>query len=73
MPVPVARAVAAIGEGISKLTRRPPLAPRGQLHYFLWQARPDSSRAQRELGWQPTPLEEGVRRTLSAMGLLEDS
>jgi dihydroflavonol-4-reductase len=73
MPVPVARAVAAVGEGISKLTRRPPLAPRGQLHYFLWQARPDSSKAQRELGWQPTPLEEGVRKTLSAMGLLEDS
>jgi dihydroflavonol-4-reductase len=73
MPVPVARAVAAVGEGISKLTRRPPLAPRGQLHYFLWQARPDSSKAQRELGWQPTPLEDGVSKTLSTMGLLEAS
>ena len=71
MPVPIARAVAALGEGISKVTRGPPLAPRGQLHYFLWQARPDSSKAQRELGWQPTPLEDGVRKTLSAMGLLD--
>jgi dihydroflavonol-4-reductase len=73
MPVPVARATAAVGEGISRIIRRPPLLPRGQLTYFLWQGHPDSSRAQRELGWQPTPLEEGVRRTLSAMGLLESA
>jgi nucleoside-diphosphate-sugar epimerase len=70
MPVPVARAFAAIGEGISRVTRRPPMLGRGQLHYFLWQARADSSKAQRELGWAPTPLEEGVRRTLAASGLL---
>jgi dihydroflavonol-4-reductase len=43
---------------------------RGQLTYFLWQARPDSSKAQRELGWQPTPLADGVRRTLEEMDLL---
>jgi dihydroflavonol-4-reductase len=73
MPIPVAHAVAAIGEGISKVTRRPPLAPRGQLHYFLWQAHPDSSKAQRELGWKTTPLDDGVRQTLSAMGMLETS
>jgi dihydroflavonol-4-reductase len=71
MPVPVAHVVSAITEGISRVTRRPPLAPRGQLHYFLWQGHPDSSKAQRELGWRTTPLEEGVRRTLHAMGLLE--
>ncbi len=71
MPVPVAHAVSALTEGISKLTRRPPLAPRGQLHYFLWQARPDSSKAGRELGWRTTPLEEGVAKTLATMGLLE--
>jgi dihydroflavonol-4-reductase len=71
MPVPVARALAGVGEGVSRLIRRPPLLPRGQLHYFLWQARPDSSKAQRELGWKTTPLDEGLRRTLGAMGLLE--
>jgi dihydroflavonol-4-reductase len=71
MPVPVAHAVSAITEGISKVTRRPPLAPRGQLHYFLWQVRSDSSKAQRELGWKTTPLDEGVRRTLRSMGLLD--
>jgi dihydroflavonol-4-reductase len=71
MPVPVARAASALTEGISKLTRRRPLIPRGQLHYFLWRARPDSSKAQRELGWRPTPLEDGIRRTLGEMGLLD--
>jgi nucleoside-diphosphate-sugar epimerase len=71
MPVPVARAIAAVGAGISRVIRRPPLLPKGQLTYILWQARPDSSKAQRELGWQPVPLEEGVRETLAAMGLLD--
>lgn len=72
MPVPIARAVASIGAGVSRVIRRPPLLPKGQLTYILWQARPDSSKAQRELGWRTTPLDEGVRRTLNAMGLLED-
>jgi dihydroflavonol-4-reductase len=73
MPVPVARAFAGVGEGISRLIRRPPMLARGQLHYFLWQARPDSSKAQRELGWHPTPLEEGIRRTLEGLALLDRS
>jgi nucleoside-diphosphate-sugar epimerase len=73
MPVPVARAIATTGEGISRVIRRPPLLPRGQLKYFLWQARPDSSKAQRNLGWRPTNLEEGVRITLTEMGLLGTS
>src|SRR3954447_23420456 len=73
MPVPVARAIAAVGEGVSRVIRRPPLLPRGQLTYFLWQGRPDSSKAQRELGWETTPLDEGVRKTLNAMDLLETS
>jgi dihydroflavonol-4-reductase len=71
MPVPVARALASVGEGISRVIRRPPLLPKGQLTYFLWQARPDSSKAQKELGWRTTPLEDGVRETLGSMGLLE--
>jgi dihydroflavonol-4-reductase len=73
MPIPVAKAVATIGAGVSRVIRRPPLMPKGQLTYILWQARPDSSKAQRELGWETTPLDEGVHRTLNAMGLLEDS
>jgi nucleoside-diphosphate-sugar epimerase len=70
MPVPVAKAVASLGAGLSRVTRRPPLLPKGQLTYILWQAHPDSSKAQRELGWQTTSLDEGVRKTLDSMGLL---
>jgi dihydroflavonol-4-reductase len=73
MPVPVARALAGVGEGIARVIRRPPLLPRGQLTYFLWQARPDSSKAQSELGWRTTPLSDGVRKTLDAMDLLDEA
>jgi dihydroflavonol-4-reductase len=71
MPVPIAKAVANLGAGLSRVTRRPPLLPKGQLEYILWQARPDSTKAQQELGWKTTPLDEGVRKTLHSMGLLE--
>ena len=44
------------------------LLPKGQLHFFLWNARPSSAKAQRELGWVPTPLEEGLRAVVAAFG-----
>jgi dihydroflavonol-4-reductase len=71
LPLPLARALAAVGENVSRIIRRPPLVSRGQLHYLQWQAKADSSKAQRELGFAPTPLEDGLRRTLDAMGLRE--
>jgi nucleoside-diphosphate-sugar epimerase len=64
MPVALARALATGGEAISRLTGQPPLLPRGQLTFFLWNATPDAGKARRELGWQPTPLEDGLRATL---------
>ena len=67
MPVPLARAVSAGGEALSRILRRPPLLPKGQLHFLLWNAKPDSSRAQRELGWTPTPLAIGVERAVAAL------
>jgi dihydroflavonol-4-reductase len=69
MPVPLAKAFAAGGSAVARIIRRPPMLTRGQLHYLLWQARADSSKAQRELGFTPTPLESGVRLTLEALGL----
>src|SRR5437763_357745 len=71
LPVPAAKAMAAAGEGLSRVIRRPPLLPRGQLYFFLWNAAPSSDKAQRELGWRPTDVRDGVRRTLEAHGLLE--
>jgi dihydroflavonol-4-reductase len=64
MPVPVAKALAAGGEALSRVVRRRPLLPRGQLHFFLWDPRPQSGKAQRELGWTPTPLEDGLAATI---------
>jgi dihydroflavonol-4-reductase len=65
MPVPLAKVLAAGGELVSRAIRKPPLLPKGQLHFFLWDARPQSGKAQRELGWVPTPLEEGLRAVVS--------
>jgi dihydroflavonol-4-reductase len=73
MPVPLAKAFAAGGEGLAKIIRRPPMLTRGQLHYLLWQARADSSKARHELGFTPTPLESGVRRTLVDLGLADSA
>jgi nucleoside-diphosphate-sugar epimerase len=69
LPVPLARALAAAGEALARVTRRPPLVARGELTFLLWDAVPDSTRAQRELGWRPTPFPEGLRRTLAELGL----
>jgi nucleoside-diphosphate-sugar epimerase len=73
MPVPLAKVFATVGEGVSRVIRRPPMLARGQLHFFQWQAKADSAKAQRELGFTKTPLEEGLRKTLGEMGLLEDA
>lgn len=70
MPVPIARALAVVGEAVSRLVRRPPLLPAGQLHFFLWNPHPMSEKARGELGWEPTALEDGLRATLEGLALL---
>jgi nucleoside-diphosphate-sugar epimerase len=65
----LAQGLAAAGESLSKIIRKRPLLPRGQLYFLLWNAAPDSSKAQDELGWEPTALDDGVARTLASMGL----
>ena len=49
------------------MIRRPPLMGRGQLHFLLWQARVDSSKAREELGVEFTPWDEGIRKTVRWM------
>lgn len=44
-----------------------PLADPGQLIWLLADTHVDASRAQRELGFAPTSVEEGVRRTVQAL------
>jgi dihydroflavonol-4-reductase len=67
VPVPVARAAAALGEPIARALGKPPLLPRGQLLFFLWDAAPDSGKAQDELGWEPTLLEDGLAAAVAAL------
>jgi dihydroflavonol-4-reductase len=57
----------AIAYGSAPLARRfgfQPLVAPGQLSFLLWQARVDATKAERELGFRPLPIEEGVRRTV---------
>jgi len=66
----VARALALGGQLVSRAASRPPLLPTGQLHFLMWNAAPDSTKAQQELGWHPTALDDGLKRTLEDMGCL---
>jgi nucleoside-diphosphate-sugar epimerase len=70
LPAAVARPLAALGELVARVIGQRPLLPSGQLYFFRWNAAPDSSKAQDELGWEPTPLEQGLRTTLEALGLV---
>jgi dihydroflavonol-4-reductase len=67
LPVPLAKGLASAGEALSRVIHRPPLLPSGQLHFLLWDARPQSAKAQRELGWVPTPLREGLAAAVAAL------
>jgi nucleoside-diphosphate-sugar epimerase len=64
MPAGLARGLASAGEGLSRLIKRPPLLGKGQLHFLLWEARADSSKAQRELGVAFRPWQEGIPETV---------
>jgi nucleoside-diphosphate-sugar epimerase len=64
LPVPVARVLAFSGDALAARFGVKPLVSRGQLEFLLWNAAPDSTRAQEELGWEPTPLEDGIRESL---------
>ncbi len=65
IPLPVAHGIAYISEWVARFTRRPPLIAKGGLYFLQWQACPRSEKAQRELGWKPTPLREGLRKTIA--------
>jgi dihydroflavonol-4-reductase len=67
LPPRLARGIAALGEGVSRLINRPPMLGRGQLHFLLWQARVDNARARDELGIEFTGWQDGIRRTVRWM------
>src|SRR4051794_30583160 len=66
LPVRLARVLAAASDALAKRGGPEPLISSGQLYFVLWNAAPDSSKAQDELGWEPTPLDDGVAATVDA-------
>ncbi len=64
MPMPVARAAMTVGEGVARVTGKPPLIARSVLQFFERGSRPSGARARAELGWDPTPFGTGVERSL---------
>lgn len=64
MPLPLVKLVSKTGEWVSSMMGRPPLIPQGQLHFLLWGAIPDSTKAKRDLGWNPVSLPEGLKKTM---------
>src|SRR5439155_7143562 len=67
IPFPVATLMGAAEELRVKLFGGTPLITRGAVDIFRHDWSLDSSVAIRELGYSITPLEEGVRRTVTAI------
>ena len=67
LPRWLAQVLSAAGEPVARRLGKPPLLPRGQLLFFLWDAAPDSGKAQDELGWEPTLLDDGLAAAVAAL------
>ena len=64
-PVPVLKVMAGVMEPLARVFGFTPLIAKGQLSFLLWDAHVDASKARRELGFQPMPLERGVASTIA--------
>lgn len=64
VPLAAAKIFAAVGEGVSSLTKKPPLVAKGQVHFLDWGAHPKHDRAERELDMRFVGIVEGVKQTL---------
>jgi dihydroflavonol-4-reductase len=64
-PVWLMRGLAAVSAPLARVLRFTPLIAPGQLTFLLWDARVDASKAKRELGFTPTPLNAGVEATVA--------
>jgi dihydroflavonol-4-reductase len=66
-PAWLLQSLAAVSEPVARLLGVAPLIASGELSFLLWNVRVDASKAQRELGFRPTPAPEGIRRTVAAL------
>ena len=65
MPTWAAHTLATVGELVARVIRRPPLLPRGQLHFLESGAHPRGDRARAELGWAPRSFRDALPATLA--------
>lgn len=65
MPLGVANVIAAVGEAVANVISKPPLIPKGQLHFLTQEVLPSAERAADELGWRARGLREGLETTLA--------
>jgi nucleoside-diphosphate-sugar epimerase len=64
-PEALMKLLAAVSAPLARTFGFTPLIAPGQLSFLLWDARIDASKARRELGFTPTPLAQGVERTVA--------
>jgi dihydroflavonol-4-reductase len=64
LPLWLCKTIATLGEALARITRKPPLIPRGQLSFLQVDAFPTARRATEELGLPFTPLAEGLTATV---------
>lgn len=65
MPMAFARAIAAGGESVAKLTKRPPLIARGEQIFLASHPVPVAKRAETALNWQSRPPNQGIGEVLA--------
>lgn len=63
-PALLLKLVAAVSAPLARLLGFQPLIAPGELSFLLWRVRVDASKAQRELGFCPTPADEGIEKTV---------
>ena len=67
IPYGLALVSAVVSEGLSAVTRKPPMAPLTGVRLARTSMAFDSSRARTELGWSCRPLEESLREAIDWM------
>lgn len=63
-PVWLMKALASASAPLARTFGFTPLIAPGQLSFLLWNVSVDATKAKRELGFQPTPLAEGVAKAV---------
>jgi nucleoside-diphosphate-sugar epimerase len=63
-PALLLKVIAALSAPLARLFGFQPLIAPGELSFLLWRVRVDASKAERELGFRPTPADQGIEKTV---------